>query len=376
MELVDLCSFGRPARLMWRKRRWQCRDRDCGAGSLTEHHPAIAPPRAGMTVRAGRWCCEQVGRHGRTVAEVARTLGCDWHTVNDAVIGWGTALLAADAARIGPVAALGLDETLFCRQGKWRTQVWCTSVVDVGSGQLLDVVEGRNAAAASEWIDARPAAWRAGIDWGVLDMSGPYRKTFTDSLPDAVQVVDPFHVSKHANKMLDECRRRVQNETLGHRGHKDDPLYRVRRLLTKGHERLDERGEAKLMSLLEAGDPRGEVRMTWHAKETVRTLYGIADPDDAAEFLDELVADMADPDMPPEVQSLAGTLRRWRNQILAWHTARVSNGPTEAVNNLIKRIKRIGFGFRRFDHYRIRVLLYAGRPNWDLLPTINPAEIR
>lgn len=376
VELVDLCSFGRPARLMWRKRRWQCRDRDCGAGSLTEHHPAIAPPRAGMTVRAGRWCCEQVGRHGRTVAEVARTLGCDWHTVNDAVIGWGTALLAADAARIGPVAALGLDETLFCRQGKWRTQVWCTSVVDVGSGQLLDVVEGRNAAAASEWIDARPAAWRAGIDWGVLDMSGPYRKTFTDSLPDAVQVVDPFHVSKHANKMLDECRRRVQNETLGHRGHKDDPLYRVRRLLTKGHERLDERGEAKLMSLLEAGDPRGEVRMTWHAKETVRTLYGIADPDDAAEFLDELVADMADPDMPPEVQSLAGTLRRWRNQILAWHTARVSNGPTEAVNNLIKRIKRIGFGFRRFDHYRIRVLLYAGRPNWDLLPTINPAEIR
>jgi hypothetical protein len=54
----------------------------------------------------------------------------------------------------------------------------------------------------------------------------------------------------------------------------------------------------------------------------------------------------------------------------------VSNGPTEAVNNLIKRIKRVGFGFRRYAHYRIRVLLYAGRPNWDLLATINPAEIR
>jgi len=54
----------------------------------------------------------------------------------------------------------------------------------------------------------------------------------------------------------------------------------------------------------------------------------------------------------------------------------VSNGPTEAANNLIKRIKRIGFGFRRFANYRIRVLLYAGRPNWDLLNTVNPAEIR
>jgi transposase len=57
---------------------------------------------------------------------------------------------------------------------------------------------------------------------------------------------------------------------------------------------------------------------------------------------------------------------------VAWHQAFVSNGPTEAVTNLIKRIKRIGFGFRRFTRYRIRVLLDAGKPNWHLLPTITP----
>jgi transposase len=50
----------------------------------------------------------------------------------------------------------------------------------------------------------------------------------------------------------------------------------------------------------------------------------------------------------------------------------VSNGPTEAANNLIKRIKRIAFGFRRFGNYRIRTLLYTGQPNWDLLATITP----
>ena len=42
------------------------------------------------------------------------------------------------------------------------------------------------------------------------------------------------------------------------------------------------------------------------------------------------------------------------------------------MNNLIKRIKRIGFGFRRFTNYRTRVLLYAGKPNWQLLETITP----
>ena len=46
------------------------------------------------------------------------------------------------------------------------------------------------------------------------------------------------------------------------------------------------------------------------------------------------------------------------------HIARVSNGPTEALNNLIKRIKRIGFGFRNLRSYRVRALLYAGKPNW------------
>ena len=69
---------------------------------------------------------------------------------------------------------------------------------------------------------------------------------------------------KLANERLDDVRRRVQQETLGHRGRKDDPLYRSRRLLTKGHERLDERGNEKLLNLLEAGDPHGEVRMAWH----------------------------------------------------------------------------------------------------------------
>ena len=70
------------------------------------------------------------------------------------------------------------------------------------------------------------------IRWAVLDMSGPYRKAYDRVLPNAVQVADPFHVIRLANQRLDEVRRRVQNETLGHRGRKDDPLYRIRRLLT------------------------------------------------------------------------------------------------------------------------------------------------
>lgn len=171
----------------------------------------------------------------------------------------------------------------------------------------------------------------------MLDLSGPYRKVFTDGLSDAAQVADPFHLVKLANSKLDECRRRVQNETLGHRGRKDDPLYRARRLLTKAHERLDEHGDTKLAGLLAAGDPKGEVRLAWHAKETVRGVYDIADPVVAHDFVAQLGLDLQDESCPTEVQSLGRTLRRWLTQITNWHHAGVSNGPTEAINNLIKR---------------------------------------
>jgi transposase len=181
-----------------------------------------------------------------------------------------------------------------------------------------------------------------------------------------------FHVVKLANQKLDECRRRVQNETMGHRGRKDDPLYRARRLLTKADERLDVGGRTKLLGLLDAGDPRGEVRTTWHAKEVVRGLYDHTDADLAQEFVERLGHDLQDQSCPIEVRSLGRTLIRWRDQIAAWHRAYLSNGPTEAANNLIKRVKRVAFGFTRWRNYRIRVLLYAGAPNWDLLTTIAP----
>jgi transposase len=371
VELVDLAVFGRPALLVWRKHRWTCPHAGCSVSSWTAEHRAIAAPRLGMTDRAGRWATEQVGRHGRTVNEVAVELGCDWHTINDTVIAYGTPLVE-DPDRIGAVQALGLDEVLFARVGPWRTQAWSTSIVDVGAGQLLDVIEGRSSAGACRWLAGRDPAWLDHVRYAVLDLSGPWRLAFDTMLPDAIQVADPFHLVKLANARLDEVRRRVQNETLGHRGHKNDPLYRSRRLLTKADERLDDRGRTKLLGLLEAGDPHGEVRTAWHAKEVVRSIYDHHDPGLALEFVTRLGADLQDETCPPEIRQLGRTIVRWRDQIAAWHRAHVSNGPTEAANNLIKRVKRVAFGFRRFANYRIRSLLYAGRPNWELLATVTP----
>ena len=126
------------------------------------------------------------------------------------------------------------------------------------------------------------------------------------------------------------------------------------------------------MGLLRTSDPRREVWFAWNAKDVVRQIYDHTDPELATDWVDEIVRDFADRDMPLEVRHLGRAIARWRDQIIAWHRSHVSNGPTEAVNNLVKRVKRVAFEMRNFAHYRIRSLLYAGKPNWALLDTITP----
>jgi len=124
-----------------------------------------------MTDRAGRWVTAQVGRWVAPVNEVAVELGCDWHTINDTVIAYGTPLVD-DPGRIGAVDALGLDEVLFARHGPWRTQAWSTSIVNVEAGVLLDVIEGRSSAGACGWLAGRDQTWLDQIRFAVLDLSG------------------------------------------------------------------------------------------------------------------------------------------------------------------------------------------------------------
>ena len=165
----------------------------------------IAPRRLCLSDRAGRWISEQVGHCGPSVSEVAKELGCDWHTVIDALLAYGQALIDDDPTHFGLVEALGLDEVLFVREGEYRRQCFSTQIVDVERGQLLDVVPGRSAAAATQWLLNQSEQWLAHVAYATLDLSGPYRSVFNKTLAKATQVTDPFHVVKLANLKLDEC---------------------------------------------------------------------------------------------------------------------------------------------------------------------------
>ncbi|MCY4650237.1 MAG: transposase, partial [bacterium] len=216
VRLVDLPAFGRPVRLGVAHNAAGCApDRRARWGRLAEQDLSVAPERALLTSRAGRWATAQVGRFGRTVSEVAEELGCDWHTVNREIVRWGDALLEADVSRFGQVEAVGVDETLFWRKGRWRKKQWCTSVVDVGGRQLSDIVPGRTADSAASWFRNQPTEWCEAIRWAVSGHVRPLPgRLRPGAAPRPFQVADPFHVVRLANRCVDLVRRRVQNETL------------------------------------------------------------------------------------------------------------------------------------------------------------------
>ena len=165
----------------------------------------------------------------------------------------------------------------------------------------------------------------------------------------------------------------MQNETLKHRGRKNDPLYRIRKLLLSGGERLDKRGDDRMLLGLRVGDPNDEVLAAWLAKESVRDVYLVDNKADATLLLDKTIAGCAI-DKVPEVRALGRTLKSWREEILAHHDTGASNGPTEGLNLCVKKVKRCGHGFRSFDNYRLRVLLHAGGVTWPNRPW--PPRIR
>jgi transposase len=368
VRYVDLPVYGTAMRLGWRKHRMRCPDLGCPRRSWVLGDHRIAAKQCLLTTRAAKWATVQVGT-GRTVSEVAAELDCDWHTVNDAVTTYGQALLAADRRRLNRTVAIGLDETSFVRLANARTS-YATTVCDVQHHQIIDILPSRHFVDVAGFLDKQPASWKQRIAFGALDMSATYAAVYTVILPKAAQVVDSFHVIALGNRALDEVRRRVQNEQTGHRGRREDPLYRARRILLAGEERLTDEATQRLNSLLALGDPTAEVAIAYRVKERLREFYRTRELPQARAMLDDLIGHCRRRTMPPELQKLGRTLHQWFDKICNYHLARISNGPTEALNNLIKRIKRIGFGFRNFHNYRIRALLYAGKPNWRVLGSI------
>ena len=240
--------------------------------------------------------------------------------------------------------------------------MFATGIVALnGRARLLDVVEGRSGKALSDWVSGREQAWRDGITVAALDPFRGYATALRTTLPHATRVLDAFHVVRLGLDAVDQVRRRVQHETLGHRGHAGDPLFRHPPAAAPRPRPPQPSAPGRgCWPGSTPATPDEQVGRAWIAAQELRLLYREPSRDRAERRLLRWFTDVAEHEIP-ELLRLARTLDAWRDELLAYFdTGGVSNGPTEAVNGLIKKVKRVGHGYRNFDNYRLRLLLHCG----------------
>ncbi|CAM4122946.1 Transposase IS204/IS1001/IS1096/IS1165 DDE domain-containing protein [Janibacter anophelis] len=302
-----------------------------------------------------------------TVSRIAQGLGVAWNTANDAVLAEGKRVLIEDEHRFDDVTVLGVDEHVWRHTRKGDQYV--TVIIDLtpirdGSGpaRLLDMVEGRSKQVFKEWLAARPEAWRQGVEVVAMDGFTGFKSATTEELPEAIVVMDPFHVVRLAGDALDQCRRRVQQEQHGHRGRKDDPLYRARRTLHTGADLLNDKQQNRLAELF-AIEEHVPVEATWGIYQRMIAAYREPDRGLGRTALEDLI-DAVSHDVPPglsEVRKLGRTLKTRAGDVLAYFDRPgTSNGPTEAINGRLEHLRGSALGFRNLTNYIARSLLESG----------------
>lgn len=370
--LVDAPAIGRPVRICWRKRRWRCLDPGCPVVTFVEQDERVAAPRAKLTTRACWWAIGQIRREHASVNGIRRQLGTGWRTVWEAIL---PLLQAADqdTSRFDGVTILGVDEHVWHHvstkpiEDGGRGPKELTGMVDLTRdanghtrARLLDLVPGRSAETYRGWLEQRGEAFKAGVEIATLDPFHGYKNAIDDQLDDARSVLDAFHVVKLATQVVDEVRRRVQQDIHGHRGRKDDPLYRIRNLLRAGEEHLTDRQRDRLTTAFTADERHLEVEVAWRCAQQVRSTYHQPTHAAGRAVAEKILATYSSCPIP-EVARLGRTLKQWSREFLGYFdTNGANNGGTEAVNGLIELHRRIARGFRNRNNYRLRMLLIAG----------------
>jgi hypothetical protein len=316
---------------------------------------------------------QAVGDRGATVEQAGRELGLSWPTVMAAARTHADRVLPAALA---PVRVLGIDEVRRGRR-RWRrdpdtgaaqlvADAWHVGFVDISGPQgLLGQVEGRTVAAVTGWIESKPQSWRDQVRYVVIDMCSVFASAVRQVLPNAVLVVDHFHVVQLANKALTEVRQRATWALRSRRGRAGDGEWEVRNLLRRNMEDLSHRRFARMWNtLVELGQPGYDILAAYKAKELLRELLALARDDPSRHRIRQRLHAFyhwcAHAGVP-ELHRLATTVERWWPAIETFIVTGITNAKSEGVNRVAKLVARNAFGLRNPINQRLRVRLATTR---------------
>jgi transposase len=278
---------------------------------------------------------------------VAKHVGLAWGTVKE----MERRYLARrfDPPPLRQVRRVAIDE-IAVRKG----HAYKTIVLDLDSRRVLHVGDGKGADAVRPFFERLRRA-RVKLKAIAMDMAGGYIAAVKELAPRTPVVFDRFHVVKLVNKSLDELRR----------AHFRD-AENARRKLVKGVrylvlmrpptlERWEKRHPGSKLRLKEALALNAPLNKAYYLKEKLCCLWDEPTRADGERVLRDCIAE-AEESGVRELMKLAKTLTTYATGILAFFRHRITSGPLEGLNNKIKVLKRLAYGYRDDSFFRLKIL--------------------
>jgi transposase len=277
-----------------------------------------------------------------SISATSKFTGLHWETIKSIEKNW--LKKTYKKVRLDDVSYLGIDEVYL---GKKLGYI--TVVRDLDSGAVLFIGKGKGGDALKKFRN-RIKRKRKQIKAVAIDMANSYTAWVSEVLPEADIVYDHFHVIKSMNDKLNTLRRKTMNEL------EDDQkaeLKGKRFLFLRNEESLSDESQKKLGELRNRFEDLG---IASAMKEYLRNIYKIAPGASIAKLAFEKWCCMADESGIACLKTMAKTIRKRINGLLAyWNHGCLTNASQEGFNNKIGWLTRQAYGYRDEEYLHLKI---------------------
>jgi transposase len=311
-------------------------------GKIRQEKLGFADPRISYSHAFERYALD-LSKH-MTIQDVARHLGVSWDVIKE--------IQKKDLTRrfsrqcLKNVRRIAIDEISVLKGHRYLTVV-----LDMETGAVIFVGDGKGGDALDPfWKKLRRS--RARVKAVAMDMSPAYISAVLKHLPKATIVFDHFHVIKLFNDKLSDLRRDLYRETTENL-HKE-VLKGTRWLLLKNPENLDteKKEKERLEEALKMNKP---LSCAYYLKEDLRQIWLQPNKETAERVFADWIK-RAQSTSIKMLKKFADTLAGYKSGILAYYDYRISSGPLEGTNNKIKTMKRMAYGFRDMEFFKLKIM--------------------
>lgn len=280
-------------------------------------------------------------------AKAAEILRCNEKSLSSILTYWVRE--AVSRQDMTNVLHLAVDET-----SRLRGHDYVTVFVDADQRRVIDVEQGREKSVISVFADKleQHGGSRDAICAVTSDMSKSYLPGIAENFPNALSVIDKFHVKQVLTKALDKVRKEEQKASAFKQA-----LFKGRRLFMIPRGRMTEQQAIKLDSLSRQYPKTGKA---YRIVTALDDFYTCRTMEEAELSFERLYSWMRRCRLKP-MKEAATTLRNHKEKILSYFYHRITNAICEGINSMIQAAKRKARGYNTYDGFASMIYLIAGK---------------